>query len=113
MARFLALIVSVLGSFTLFAASASAEPAGAHYRLQLANPAPAAKVIVRGLMFNCAGDSCTAAAGASRPAVICAAAAREFGQIATFSAAGAALDDEALAKCNAKARIDTTRIVQR
>lgn len=113
MTRTTALLLALASSFTLLSSAAVAQPSGGFYALSLGQPAAKAQPIVRGMLFNCNGATCTAGEGTSRPAIVCAAAAREFGPIASFSAGGQAFDAEALAKCNAKAKADTTQIVQR
>lgn len=112
MARIAALLLALTSSFTLLGTAAVAQPNG-YYTLSLANPVDEAKPIVRGLLFACEGAACAAGEGTSRPAIICASVAREFGPVTAFAAAGEAFDAAQLAKCNAKAKVDTTQIVQR
>ena len=111
MVRFSALGLALAGSLTLLGSAAFAQPSGEFYQLTLANQPAAAKQVVRGMIFNCAGESCSAAEGTSRAAIVCASVARELGPLTAFRAGNESLDGEALAKCNAKA--DTTKVVQR
>lgn len=113
MTRTTALLLALASSFTLISTAAVAQPAGGYYNLSLTQKAPEAKPVVRGMLFSCAGETCTAGEGTSRPAIVCASVAREFGPVSSFSAGGQAFDAEALAKCNAKAKVDTTQLVQR
>lgn len=112
MARISHFLFALAGSATLFAAAPAIAQPG-FYSLTTAAPVAEAKPVVRGMMFNCNGASCGAGEGTSRPAIVCASAARELGRITAFSAGGKAFGDEELAKCNAKAKTDTTQIVQR
>jgi hypothetical protein len=109
MTRLAALLLSLLGSFTLLGSAAMAQPSG-FYNVTLATET-AGKQVVRGMLFNCDGANCAASQGSSRPAIVCASVARQLGPVTSFRAGDTALDGEALAKCNAKA--DTTRIARR
>ena len=111
MVRFFAFTLSLAGSLTLLGSAALAQPNGAYYELTLANQPEAAKQVVRGTIFSCAGETCSGAEGTSRPAIVCASIARELGPVTSFRAGGESLDGDALAKCNAKA--DTTKIARR
>jgi hypothetical protein len=86
----------------------AAAPAGAsapsEYRAELAAPAPADRIVVRDTVWHCAGDSCVAAAGNSRPAIACAALAKTAGALRSFSVEGRAIATAELEKCNARAR---------
>jgi hypothetical protein len=94
-------------SFAL-AMMTAAAPAGAAPVGYTATPvtAPASgKAVMRDLIWNCDGTRCVAAQiSSSRPAIVCAVAARELGPLSSFAAAGQPFDADALAKCNAKAR---------
>ena len=75
--------------------------------------APAeAKFVVRDTIWTCGDAGCSATASNSRPAVVCALLAREVGALKSFSARGEALDGEALAKCNARAKGGTAAEVR-
>lgn len=113
MARISNFLFALAGSATLLVAAAPAAAQPGFYSLTTANPVSAGKSVVRDLLFACAGATCTAGEGNSRPAIVCAAAAKEFGRVTSFSAGGRSFDDEALARCNQKAKVDSTQIVQR
>lgn len=113
MARISNFLFAFAGALTLAVAATPAQAEPGFYSVTTVNPVATAKPVVRDMLFNCAGGTCTAGEGTSRPAIVCAAAAREFGRIAAFRAGDTDFDAEALAKCNAKAKVDTTRIVQR
>ncbi len=61
-------------------------------------------VVVRDVLWKCADGTCTAKAGTSRPAIVCATAARKIGKINAFTANGTAFAAEDLEKCNANAK---------
>jgi hypothetical protein len=75
---------------------------GPYYHAQLSAPAAKASAIAGGLVWKCAETNCAAAKGTSRPAIVCARLVKEFGQVATFTANGKALETEDLARCNGK-----------
>jgi hypothetical protein len=110
MVRIAAFILALGGSMTLLGSAAIAQPNNNYYNVTLAQPA-ATKTVVRDVILNCDGATCSAAQGTSRPAIVCASIARELGPIVAFRAGNEALDGEALAKCNAKA--DTTKLARR
>jgi hypothetical protein len=88
---------------------ATVGPAGAAtspgYRLVPAVAVSAAKtVIVNDTLWKCTPDGCIAGQATSRPAVVCAQAARNVGKLTSFSALGKEFDADALAKCNEKAK---------
>lgn len=112
MARIAAFVFALTSSLTLLGTAATAQTGG-YYSMTLASPATEARPIVRGLLFACDGDACVAGEGPSRPAVVCASVARELGPLTAFSAGGTAFDADALAKCNARAKTETTQIVRR
>ncbi len=104
--RTLIALAALATSATLFAGAAT--PAFANspaYRLvPQAAFSGASSVVARDVLWKCAGDACVATKATSRPEVVCAAAAREIGKIAAFSANGQEFSAEQLAKCNEKAR---------
>lgn len=111
MVRFGAFTLALASSLTLLGSAAIAQPAGGYYEVTLAQPAATARTVVHEMVVKCDGATCSAAQGASRPAIVCASIARELGPVTAFRAGDAALDGEALAKCNAKA--DTAKIARR
>ncbi len=105
LSRVIAAAAAVAIPALLFAgAAANAQPrtAGAFYTAELSQPATASRIVAGGLAWNCAGTSCTAPRGASRPAIVCARLVREAGQIVRFSADNAAFDEATMARCNAR-----------
>jgi hypothetical protein len=105
MARFLP--SSALALVVVFSLAGTAVPAAAvanQYRAELAAPAGAERLVVRDVVWSCAGDACVAQQTTSRPATDCSALAAHVGTLRSFSVAGQALPADALEKCNARAR---------
>lgn len=76
------------------------NPGKAYYRAELAQPATQPKVIAGDLVWACAGTSCTADKGTSRPLRICRDLNRKFGEVTNFTTKGELLAAEDLQKCN-------------
>jgi hypothetical protein len=73
-----------------------------YYTAALATPLAAPRqVILRGVLWNCAGDACTAARDVSRDVNVCARLVKKVGPVAAFSTPRGALAAEELARCNA------------
>jgi hypothetical protein len=103
--RVIPMLASVAMAATLLGATADpsfaqGEPA---YRLTAERSVTGSK-IANDVLWRCGEAGCTALSASSRPAIVCAQAARAVGKLTSFSAKGAAFDAEALAKCNSKAR---------
>jgi hypothetical protein len=84
----------------------AAAPASAttnQYRAELSKPASSQRFVVRDLVWNCAGESCTATQTTSRPTTDCAALADKVGALRSFAVASQPLATDALEKCNARA----------
>jgi hypothetical protein len=99
-------LAALATSSLLFAASATPAFAGAPaYRLApVAAMSAANTVVVRDVLWKCGDAGCTAASATSRPAIVCATAARKIGKIASFTANGKDFSAEELAECNKKAK---------
>ncbi|KQN25563.1 hypothetical protein ASE86_04905 [Sphingomonas sp. Leaf33] len=85
----------------------SAAPALAQANYYSATPKAAfakSSVVTRSTMWKCVDGTCTAARAGERDAVLCELVVQRVGALASFSAGGTAFGDEALAKCNARAR---------
>jgi hypothetical protein len=105
--RFVSLVAAFGITAALFgAASNPAFAAGAPaYRLvPVAAVASANSVIVNEVLWKSTANGFVANAATSRPAIVCAQAARKVGKIASFEVGGTAFTAEELAKCNAKAK---------
>ncbi len=106
MQHLLSLSGAVAIAVTLFAgAAAHAQPrnASSYYSATLAAPAAQSRAVAGGIVWNCVGTDCSASRGTSRPAIVCARMAREFGAVSTFVADGRPLEAADLARCNAAA----------
>jgi hypothetical protein len=106
MPRSLIALAALATSATLFLGSGTeAFAASPAYRLVPATAFAAADtIIVRDTLWKCVGTSCVASQAASRPAIVCATAARKIGKLSAFAANGQEFTSEELAKCNAKAK---------
>jgi hypothetical protein len=108
MKRIFSAIASLSITTSLFIFAVGGAPANAQsaaiYRLVPVTAASAGNVIVNELLWKCGADGCTALNATSRPAIVCAQAARQLGKIESFSVKGTAFDADALVKCNARAK---------
>ena len=103
MGRLLA-IAAILTAAFASAPGHSQSRQASEYRAELATPASSNRLVVRDTVWRCAGGTCTAGKSNSRPAIACAALAREAGTLRSFTAEGSPLAPEELEKCNARAR---------
>lgn len=98
----------VLATALTLSAGAIIEPAQAQSPAYRAVPATAVAandtVIADGVLWRCGSEGCVATNATSRPAIVCAQAARKVGKLTSFSVGTQAFDEAALAKCNAKAK---------
>lgn len=95
---------ALLAAAVLFAAAPAfaADAPATSLTLADAAKAPASRVIVDGASWRCEGASCTASGGASQPAPrACRRVVAKLGPVTAFSYKGEALDEQALAACNA------------
>ncbi len=107
MTRFASVLTAAATTAALFAGTTTAAFAagGAAYRLVPATAVTAAStVVVNDTLWKCGEGGCLAANSTSRPAIVCAQAAKKVGKIESFSVRGEAFTAEELAKCNEKAR---------
>ena len=88
----------------MFGLSAAASAATVQYRAEPATPQSVARFVAKELVWKCGPAGCTAPRGNSRPAIDCAALAREVGELKSFAVGGRPLAAEELEKCNARAR---------
>jgi hypothetical protein len=88
-------------TFAVATAPAPLEAAdGPYYVAKLTQPADDDRAVAGGIAWACRDTTCVANKGNSRPLRICRGLAREFGEIAEFTAEGAKMEDGDLAKCN-------------
>lgn len=107
MNKFASLLVAAATSTLLIGATSTAAFAapGAAYRLTpVAAVAAAETVVANDTLWKKIGTTYVAKPSGSRPAIVCAQAAKKIGKIEAFEANGQAFDAEQLAKCNEKAR---------
>lgn len=104
--RSLVAVAAVVASGLMLAVSTTPALAGAPaYRLApVAAVTAADTVVVRDVLWKCNDSGCVAKAATSRPAIVCATAARKIGKLASFTANGKEFTAEELAACNAKAK---------
>ena len=103
--RFGALVGAVATSAVLLFAAPQAHAAAGGYSVELAQPAPASKAVVRGVVFQCEGTTCRAALSSSAPRNVCASVAKEFGEVTSFKAGDRVLAAEDIASCNSKKKV--------
>lgn len=106
MKKILAVLASFSTAFLLITATtAPAFAAAPMYKLVPATAVASVKSVVVGeTLWRCGPTGCVAGESSSRPAVVCAQAARKVGKIESFTANGAAFSADELAKCNEKAK---------
>jgi len=100
-----AIVLALVWTSLTFGAAvtpAEAKSRTAFYTAELVAPAAEDNAIVGGVVWECTGTTCIAPKATSRPKVLCKRVAREFGEIASFTAGGKALEADELASCNAK-----------
>jgi hypothetical protein len=102
--RFTSSALAFAAVAALAGGAAPASAAANQYRAELAAPATAQRIILRDVVWSCAGDACAAQQTTSRPATDCSALAAHLGKLRSFAVSGQALPADALEKCNARAR---------
>jgi hypothetical protein len=106
MPRILPMLASIAMSFVMLSAASSpamAAQTGPDFRLTAATPVSGTQIAGETL-WRCGDSGCTAASATSRPAIVCAKAARSLGKLESFTFRDSSFDVDALAKCNAKAK---------
>lgn len=78
----------------------SLAQAPAFFTAELAAPATQDRVIAGGMVWRCAGTTCTAARNTARPLRICRELQRELGIVQSFAVEGVAMGEADLARCN-------------
>jgi hypothetical protein len=87
-------------ALAMISAPALAAP---HYRAEPAAKPEQARFVAKDVVWRCGESGCSGAKGNSRPAIVCAALAKEIGRLRSFSAGGEELSNGELDKCNARA----------
>ncbi|WP_108788895.1 CC_3452 family protein [Erythrobacter sp. Alg231-14] len=102
--RFAGLSLALVYTAVSFGVATSSAPlsaqSGPYYTATLAQPAEDNRAVAGGVAWNCAGTTCVANKGTSRPSRVCRGLAREFGEIVSFTADGEALAEDKLSRCN-------------
>jgi len=102
--RFAGLALALVYTTLSFGVATSSTPlaaqGGPYYTATLAQPADDNRAVAGGVAWNCAGTTCVANKGTSRPSRVCRGLAREFGEIVSFTADGEALAEDKLSRCN-------------
>jgi len=97
-------LLSVAAVALAFAAPAVAQQPS-HFYVATPAAAPAeASYVTRNTAWSCSGGVCVAQKAADRPQFVCERIVKSLGKLDAFIAGGEALDPDALAKCNAKAK---------
>ena len=100
MSRLASVLVAALA---LTAAPVVAQSTSGYAATPMAAPSHAS-FITRSVLWHCGDAVCTAPKTGSRPEIMCELAVKEVGKLNAFMVDGAAMDDDKLAKCNAKAK---------
>ena len=101
--KFFAAAVAFAATVVLASAPAAAAK-GPYYVAKLSTPVEEAQTeIIRGVVWQCSGDTCRARKATSRPTNVCARLAKKMGALETFSVRGEAFAAEDMSTCNAKA----------
>lgn len=92
--------IAITAALALAAPLAAATVHSAHYGVVLAEPTEQDTVIAGGVVFRCEGTACEGPRSRDRVLRVCSELRREVGTIESFAAAGEALPDAQLARCN-------------
>ncbi len=94
-------LVGTAASFAFTAAPVRAADANSYYSVTLAAPvAKPAKLMLGDVLWNCAGDTCSAGQDTARPVVVCTKLAAKVGTINKFVTPKGELAAEDMARCN-------------
>ncbi|GEO00314.1 hypothetical protein NSE01_21460 [Novosphingobium sediminis] len=97
-------VLALVGTAATFAATAApvrAADANSYYSVTLAAPvAKPAKLLLGEVLWNCAGDTCSAGQDTARPVVVCTKLAAKVGTINKFVTPKGELAAEEMARCN-------------
>ena len=107
MNRILAFTVAVGTSAFLFLATTSpafAQGSTGYHVVPAVTPASAEAWVASDVIWKRSGEGFVAPQANSRPAIVCAQAAKKIGKVVSFTAEGQSFDEAALAKCNEKAK---------
>ena len=95
-------LVGTAASFSLTTSPAQAQSQRTYYSVALQTPVSGARSeIIRGVLWKCEGEVCTAARDVSRPVNVCARLVKKIGPVASFRTPDGDLSAGDLTKCNA------------
>ena len=107
MKKILSALASLGTAFLLISATTTtvfAAPVSGYRLVPVTAMTSAKSVVVSEMLWRCTPEGCIAAESGSRPAIVCAQAARKVGKIESFTANGTLFGADQLAKCNVKAK---------
>ena len=81
-----------------------ASAQGAYYAATPKSAPTKASVVTRSVLWKCTGGTCVAPRSGERDAVLCELVVQRVGALASFSAGDSVFGEDALAKCNARAK---------
>ncbi|OYY71669.1 hypothetical protein [Sphingomonas sp. 28-63-12] len=103
MTRILPIAAALASSAMLvFATAASAAPSSYYSATPVTAPTKT-NVITAGTLWKCADGVCTAKQSTQRDVIMCQMVVKRVGAVSAFTVAGAPLDANTLAECNARA----------
>jgi hypothetical protein len=92
---------TALSATLLFVApQAHAASNSSYYKVELAQPTTAKPELLRSVYVKCEGTSCRAPMASTAPKNMCISIAREFGEVAAFTAGERVFTAEEVAACN-------------
>ncbi len=104
MTRIATFAAACASSILLLSATAGHAQTGGYYNATPVAAPAKASLITGGTLWHCNDGVCVADKAPMRDVILCQMVAREVGKLATFTVAGAPLDADTLAKCNARAK---------
>ena len=97
--RFAVLAAMAVG-LSLAPAMTLAQAPAARFTAELAAPTADTRVVAGGIAWRCEGTTCSAPVNGTRPLRVCRELNRKLGQVVSFSAGDAVMDEAALVRCN-------------
>lgn len=96
----IAISTAAVVSAAVAPAALNARTSAPYFTVELTQAADEDQAIAGGVLFRCAGTTCTAPQSNDRPLRVCSELRREVGTIASFNAGGSMLSESQLARCN-------------
>ena len=95
-------LIGTVASFTATTTPVHAQSQRTYYSAAMQTPITGTRSeIVRGILWKCAADACTASRDVSRPVNVCARLVKKIGPVASFRTPDGDLSAEELTRCNA------------